>query len=110
VGNLSVKRDFTDVRDVVRAYSLLIQKGTVGETYNVGSGTAISIEEILALIVSCSTNNITVEIDVNKLRPVDVPIIEADISKLVKSTGWGVQIPLKETIMDTLSYWRTHSY
>lgn len=108
VGNLSVKRDFTDVRDVVRAYSLLIQKGKTGETYNVGSGNAISIEEILALILSYSNVKITVEVDQNKLRPVDAPIIEADIRKLQEFTGWRPEITLTETINDTINYWRAN--
>lgn len=107
VGNLSAKRDFTDVRDVVRAYGLLIQKGKSGETYNVGSGKAIAIEDILSMILSMSTSEISVEIDKSKLRPVDVPIIEADIRKLVDATGWNRRIKLEETIADTLNYWRS---
>lgn len=106
VGNLSAKRDFTDVRDVVRAYALIIQKGKRGETYNVGSGKAIAIEEILRMVLSMSEAEISVETDINKLRPVDVPIIEADITKLVKTTGWQKQINIEDTIADTLNYWR----
>ena len=106
VGNLSAKRDFTDVRDVVKAYALLVQKGKSGETYNVGSGKAISIEDILKLILSMSHANINVEIDENKLRPVDVPIIEADVTKITQATGWNKVIKLEETIADTLNYWR----
>lgn len=106
VGNLSAKRDFTDVRDVVRAYSMLIQNGKSGEIYNVGSGKAISIQDILDLILSCSSAKIKVEVDPEKLRPVDVPIIEADITKLQKCTGWEPEIVLKNTILDTLKYWR----
>ena len=100
------KRDFTDVRDVVRAYALLVQKGTPGETYNVGSGHAHEIREILDLIISFSPREIRVEIDPNKIRPVDVPIIEADITKLNAATGWKPQIPLEQTIQETLDYWR----
>ncbi len=106
VGNLSAKRDFTDVRDVVRAYALIIQKGKRGETYNVGSGKSIAIEEILRMVLSISETEISVETDINKLRPVDVPIIEADITKLVKTTGWQKQINIEDTIADTLNYWR----
>lgn len=106
VGNLAAKRDFTDVRDVVKAYVALIQKGAAGETYNVGSGNAQEIREILNLIISKSSTAITVEIDPNKLRPVDVPIIEADITKLNQLTGWLPQIPLEQTIQETLDYWR----
>lgn len=108
VGNLAAKRDFTDVRDVVKAYVKLIQLGKAGETYNVGSGKAKTISEILDLIVSMSDTKIKVEIDTNKIRPVDVPIIEADITKLNQLTKWVPQIPLEQTIQETLSYWRTH--
>lgn len=108
VGNLAAKRDFTDVRDVVKAYVKLIQSGLAGETYNVGSGSAKEIREILNLIVSMSTVKIDVEIDPNKIRPVDVPIIEADISKINELTGWKPQIPLEQTINETLEYWRAH--
>lgn len=106
VGNLAAERDFTDVRDVVRAYALLVQKGKPGETYNVGSGHAHEIREILDLIISLSSADIKVEIDQNKIRPVDVPIIEADITKLRDVTGWEPAIPLRQTIQETLDYWR----
>ena len=106
VGNLAAKRDFTDVRDVVKAYVMLIQAGKAGETYNVGSGNAQTIQDILNLIISMAGTKITVEIDPNKLRPVDVPIIEADITKLNRLTGWTPQIPLEQTIQETLDYWR----
>lgn len=106
VGNLSAKRDFTDVRDVVRAYALLVQKGTAGETYNVGNGHAVSIRDILDMIISMSDKDIKVEVDPNKLRPVDVPIIEADTNKLKQATGWEQTIELKQTIEETLNYWR----
>ena len=108
VGNLAARRDFTDVRDVVSAYVRLIQQGIPGETYNVGSGQAREIREILNLIVSMSDAEITVEIDPNKIRPVDVPIIEADITKLNQLTGWRPQISIEQTIRETLDYWRDH--
>lgn len=106
VGNLAAKRDFTDVRDVVKAYAKLVQMGEAGETYNVGRGHAIAIEELLQLIVSKSSARIKVEIDPAKIRPVDVPIIEADITRLHELTGWEPQIPLEQTIQETLDYWR----
>lgn len=106
VGNLSAKRDFTDVRDVVRAYALLMEKGIAGETYNVGSGTAISIQSILDAILQMSDCKIKISIDPAKLRPVDVPIIEADISKLQAVTGWKPEFSLPHTLSETLDYWR----
>lgn len=106
VGNLSAKRDFTDVRDVVRAYRLLAISGKKGETYNVGQGKAVEIDAILKMILSLSIEKIQVEIDPAKLRPVDVPIIEADIEKLQKATGWEPQISLGQTLQETMTYWR----
>lgn len=106
VGNLSVFRDFTDVRDVVRAYSAIILQGKRGETYNVGSGKAMEIREMLETILSFSTASITIETDPAKLRPVDVPIIEADTSKLYNLTSWKPLIPFQQTVQETLDYWR----
>lgn len=107
VGNLSAKRDFTDVRDVVAAYAMIIEKGKTGETYNVGSGKAIAIDEILNRILSFTKEEIKVIIEKEKFRPVDVPIIEADITKLVTDTGWEQKIPLDRTLQETLDYWRS---
>lgn len=105
-GNLDVKRDFTDVRDVVRAYMMLAEKGAAGETYNVGSGHAVSIGEILQVILKKSPAGIRIEADRQKFRPSDVPVIEADIGKLRKITGWMPRIPLEQAIQDTLDSWR----
>ena len=106
VGNLAAKRDFTDVRDIVRAYGMLIQKGKAGETYNVGSGKAVAIQEILEKILQLSQKEIRVECDQNKLRPLDLPVMEADIRKLQEVTGWNPQILLEDTIKDILEDWR----
>ena len=106
VGNLSARRDFSDVRDVVRAYVELMEKGKAGETYNVGSGNAVEIRKILDMILSRSKKEIRVEVEPSRMRPVDVPVIEADISKLKACTGWKQKITLEETIQDTLEYWR----
>jgi GDP-4-dehydro-6-deoxy-D-mannose reductase len=85
-----------------------MEYGEPGETYNVGSGHARAIREILDLIISKSTANIQVQIDPAKIRPVDVPIIEADITKLHRLTGWCTTIALEQTIQETLDYWREH--
>lgn len=106
VGNLSAQRDFTDVRDVVRAYSMLMKHGKAGETYNVGSGHAVEINEILNKVLELSEAEIKVEVDPEKLRPVDVPIIEADTAKLRECTGWQKEISLEQTLEETLNYWR----
>lgn len=106
VGNLATKRDFTDVRDVVCAYVMLIQQGKAGETYNIGSGHAIEIGEILKRIIELSNIEIHVEVDEKKLRPVDIPVIEADIKKIQECCGWNPKISLKMTLEETLNYWR----
>ena len=108
VGNLKAMRDFTDVRDVVRAYALLVEHGKAGETYNVGSGHAVAIQDVLDLIISQSDAEVEVKVDPNKIRPVDVPIIEADTTKLREATGWERKIPLEQTIRETMDYWRHH--
>ena len=106
VGNLQAKRDFTDVRDIVRGYGLLVQTGHPGETYNIGSGQAISIQNLLDRILALSNVPITVETDPARLRPSDIPIIEADVKKLKDTTGWMPEIPLEQTLLETLNYWR----
>lgn len=106
VGNLAAKRDFTDVRDVVRAYGMIMLRGQSGATYNVGRGSSIAINEILQKILSMSNVPITVEIDEQKFRPVDIPDIVADVSLLEKDTGWQAKIPIEETLEETLEYWR----
>lgn len=106
VGNLDARRDFTDVRDVVRAYMLLGEKGKSGELYNVGSGKARAIRKILDIIISQSTEDIKITVDPERLRPSDIPVIEADISRITADTGWKPEIPIEETIKNTLDYWR----
>lgn len=106
VGNLKAKRDFTDVRDVVAAYECLVRQGQSGETYNVGSGIAYSIEEILEKIIALSGQKIEVQVEKERLRPIDVPIIVADITKISEHTDWSMKISLEQTLKDTLDYWR----
>ena len=102
VGNLSARRDFTDVRDIVRAYVLLAERGQSGETYNVGSGHAKSIAEVLQIIIEQAAVAIRIETDKGRMRPLDVPVVEADIRKLQSITGWQPQIPLEQTIREML--------
>lgn len=105
-GNLSAQRDFTDVRDIARAYRLLGEKGVSGNTYNVGRGKAVSIEYILNTAIGLSEVQITRKTDPNRLRASDVSIIEPDISEISNDTGWTAIISIKRTISDTLDYWR----
>ncbi len=106
VGNLKAQRDFTDVRDVVAAYECLVRLGESGETYNVGSGTAYTIEHILNQIIALSGREIRVEVEKERLRPIDVPLIVADVTKIKERTGWEQKISLEQTLQDTLAYWR----
>jgi len=105
-GNLSAKRDFTDVRDIVRAYRLLGEKGVSGKTYNVGRGSAVSIEYILNTAMGFSEVPITHQLDPERLRASDIPIIEPDVSEILKDTGWTAEISVEQTVSDTLDYWR----
>lgn len=106
VGNLDARRDFTDVRDVVRAYHLAITKGSPGEVYNVGTGTAHSIRELLDTLLALSTVDIDVQADPKRMRPSDVPLSVCDASKLQRDTGWKPQIPFERSLADVLDEWR----
>jgi GDP-4-dehydro-6-deoxy-D-mannose reductase len=105
VGNLEVKRDFTDARDVVKAYSLLMEKGELGEVYNIGSGISYKIAEILDKMLSFSSAKIKVEVDKSLFRPIDDPELVCDNTKINK-LGWKPEIPIEKTLKDTLDYWR----
>lgn len=106
VGNLESKRDFTDVRDIVKAYYLLIQKGVSGEIYNIGSGKVYKVREILDMLLSKSKIDIEVLNDPNRMRPSDAPIIQCDNKKLKELTGWDIEYSLEKTIDDVIEYWR----
>ena len=106
VGNLSAMRDFTDVRDVVRAYRLLGEKGKKGETYNIGRGKAVAIQNILDTALSMAECSIKVNRDPSRMRASDIPLIEPDVSKIYRDTGWKAEISMEQTIGDTLEYWR----
>ncbi|EFM08689.1 NAD-dependent epimerase/dehydratase [Paenibacillus curdlanolyticus YK9] len=106
VGNLEAKRDFTDVRDVVRAYWLALEKGTPGECYNIASGSCVTIDEMLQLLLSLSSVNVTVEQDPARMRPSDVEILLGDASKFMAHTGWKPEVPFEQTMQDLLDYWR----
>lgn len=106
VGNLAAERDFTDVRDVVRAYWLLLERGTPGEAYNVCSGTARSIQALLDTLLSFSSAEIEVRQDPARMRPSDVPRHVGDASKLRAATGWQPTIPFERSLLDILNDWR----
>lgn len=106
VGNLDAQRDFTDVRDIVRAYWLTVEKGEVGEVYNLASGVAISIREMLDRLLGLSKCEVRIEIDTDRLRPSDVEILLGDSTKFRDRTGWEPCIPFDQTLQDLLDYWR----
>jgi GDP-4-dehydro-6-deoxy-D-mannose reductase len=106
VGNVEVQRDFLDVRDVVRAYFLLMKKGKKGEVYNVCSGKLISLKEILDILLSFSSKKIKVKVDPQKKRKIDIPCLLGDNNKIERETSWRPDIPIEKTLRDLLEYWR----
>ncbi len=106
VGDLTSKRDWTDVRDMARAYWLALEKAEAGESYNIGSGRTWAVREMLDILLSHSKIEVRVQEDPARLRPSDVPILWADVSKFQRATGWTPKIPLERTLEDLLNYWR----
>ncbi len=106
VGNLDTQRDFTDVRDVVRAYWMAITKGEAGEVYNVGSGQARPVRWLLETLLSLTSVEVEIAIDPSRLRPSDVPISVCNNRRLVEATGWQPQIPLRQSLSELLDGWR----
>jgi GDP-4-dehydro-6-deoxy-D-mannose reductase len=103
VGNLTPRRDLTDARDTVRAYALLMAHGRRGEVYNVCRGEAFAIGELLDLLRAQVSVPIDVEVDPEKLRPVDVPVLVGDHTRLTAATGWQPEIPMAQTLADILA-------
>lgn len=106
VGNLNARRDFTDVRDMVRAYWLALEKGKPGEVYNIGSGRAVTIREMLDILLSFTDREIEIRPMPERMRPSDVELLVCDCRKFRDLTGWKPEIPLEKTLEDTLNYWR----
>jgi len=105
-GNLDARRDFTDVRDMVRAYWLIINQGQAGDVYTLGSGRDISIQELLDTLLGMSTLPIRTEIDPERMRPSDTPVIRCNPAKMQALTGWQAAIPIHQTLADILNDWR----
>ncbi len=106
VGNLTAERDFTDVRDVVRAYHLMLMHGQPGAAYNIGSGRGYSIQVVLDTLLGFSTARIEVRQDPARMRPSDVPRRVGDASRLRAQTGWEPTIPFEQSLLDILNDWR----
>jgi GDP-4-dehydro-6-deoxy-D-mannose reductase len=106
VGNLQARRDFTDVRDMVKGYWLALEKGEPGEVYNIGSGRDVTIRSMLDILLGYSSVEIEVRQDPSRMRPSDVEVLLADNTKFRTLTGWEPEIPLEKTLEDLLNYWR----
>jgi GDP-4-dehydro-6-deoxy-D-mannose reductase len=107
VGNLTARRDFTDVRDMVRAYALALRRGQAGEDYNIGTGRSRTIQELLDLLLGMARVAIQVEPDEARMRPADVPELVSDAAKFRDCTGWEPVIPFEQSLRDLLNYERS---
>lgn len=108
VGNLKARRDFTDIRDVVMAYYLIMKRAKTGETFNICSGHSVEIKEILDLLIEKGRVKITVSKDRKRMRPLDVPDFIGNNSAVVNKIGWRPRITLNQTLDDVLNWWREH--
>ena len=106
VGNLNAKRDFSDVRDIVRAYWLSVAKCDYGEVYNICSEKARTIQSVLDLLLDMADKNVEIKQDPSRMRPSDVEILQGDCSKFRARTGWKAEIPFEKTMEDLLNWWR----
>jgi GDP-4-dehydro-6-deoxy-D-mannose reductase len=107
VGNVNVKRDLTDVRDTVRAYKVILERGTPGRPYNVCRGTAIAVRDLLEMMLARARVRIEVTVDPTRVRPSDHPIVVGDPSRLRDELGWTPSIPIEQTVDDLLAFWRS---
>ena len=106
IGDLSARRDFTDVRDVVRAYRLLMERGEPGEVYNVCSGTDLAVQDLADQLLAQARIPLRFETDPELLRPVEVPVLRGSHDRLTAATGWEPEIPMAQTLTDLLEDWR----
>jgi GDP-4-dehydro-6-deoxy-D-mannose reductase len=106
VGNLDARRDFTDVRDAVRAYAMTLERGHAGEVYNVGGGAVRSVREILDTLRGFARCSLDVKIDPARFRPVDAPVVQSDTRKIREEVGWIPEVPIDQSLCDVLDEWR----
>ena len=109
VGNLTSRRDFTHVKDVVKAYRLIAEKGKPGEVYNIGSGVTYSAQEVLDKLIGMAKCPVTVRQDPARMRPSDTPVICCDNRKLKKDTGWEPELGMEEILKETLEWYRSNA-
>jgi GDP-4-dehydro-6-deoxy-D-mannose reductase len=105
VGNIRLQRDFSDVRDIVRGYRLLLEEGELGEVYQLCSGRAVSLEEILQVLISMASEPIQVEAETSRMRAQETPVLYGDSSKARRAVGWEPQCDLQTTLRDLEAYW-----
>lgn len=111
VGDLTPRRDYSDVRDIVRGYWELLERGEPGEVYNLCSGRSVAIQQVLDFLLGqTKVKGITVKVDPARLRPSDVMVLEGDPGKIEKAVGWKVEIPFERTLKDLLAYWRQRAW
>jgi GDP-4-dehydro-6-deoxy-D-mannose reductase len=106
VGNLDARRDFTDVRDIVRAYELACLTGEAGAAYNIGRGTAVPIRSLLDQLIALSRVPVEIRVDPDRLRPSDAPLLVCDPRRFRELSGWEPEIPLSVSLTDMLNDWR----
>jgi GDP-4-dehydro-6-deoxy-D-mannose reductase len=106
VGNLDPRRDLTDVRDTVRAYRVLVDRGTRGLAYNVCRGEALSVRELIDALVARARVPVNVVVDPQRVRKVDIPLVLGSHARLTSDTGWQPEVPFARTLDDLLTYWR----
>lgn len=110
VGNLESRRDITDVRDTVRAYDVILSRGTPGRPYNVCCGRAYRVADLMHTLVASARVTIRVQTDPDRLRPSDTPVVLGNFARLERDTGWRPTIPIEQTLSDLLDYWRSRVY
>lgn len=106
VGNLAARRDLSDVRDIVRGYRLLIERGRAGQVYHLSSGRAVAIEQVLQQLLRLTPVEVKVETDPARMRPLDLPVLRGSNRKAASEVGFGLRYKLKTTLLETLDYWR----
>ena len=106
VGNLEARRDITDVRDTVRAYEMLADSGRPGRPYNICSGVAYRVGDVLEKLLGMAHLRVKVQQDPSRMRPSDNPIVVGDPSRIRSETGWHAEIPIDRTLADLLDWWR----